>query len=212
MKRVSAASLPKSRPASRSFCPAAGSAKSSGGSSQGGVANRSGIGCASSQRPTGEQREPAEAPVVQARHLGRDHAAHRVADEVRLFQAERLDHVPAVQREVEHVLQQLFARLLAEARPDRREDVEALGQLREQRLLRQQAARAVQEHERSAGALLAHAALDPAPGLDRALAHRGTSGRTRFSYGSIHQRRSSFHSGQRPCRLGITRSAKSRVE
>ncbi len=132
-----------------------------------------------------QQREPVDRPVREAGHLGGDHPAHRVADEVRALDAKRLDDVPAVEREVEHVLEALLAALLAEARPNRREDPEALGQRVEQRLLGQQAARAVQVEKRRAASLLAHAALDAAAGFDRPPAHDrppfASSGRTRPS-------------------------------
>ena len=62
-----------------------------------------------------DERQRRRPPVVDARHLRRDHPAHRVADEVRPVEAERVGDVPAVEREVEHVLEQLLARRLAVA-------------------------------------------------------------------------------------------------
>jgi hypothetical protein len=106
-------------------------------------------------------------------HLGGDHAAHRVADQVRAGEAERSHHVPAVQGEVEHVLQQLLAGGLAVARELGGEDVVARGELVEERVVREEAARAVEEHHRHAAARLQHAAARALPGLDReGLHHR----------------------------------------
>ena len=84
------------------------------------MAKMSGIGCSSIQRPAAPTSTSLrDVAGREARHLGGDHAAHRVADEVRLLQAERVDDVPAVQGEVEHVLEQLLAGRLAVARPAR---------------------------------------------------------------------------------------------
>src|SRR5439155_15586205 len=48
-------------------------------------------------------------PRADGGHLGGDHAAHRVADEDGAVDAEGVDDVPPVEREVEHVLERLLA-------------------------------------------------------------------------------------------------------
>ena len=47
------------------------------------------------------QREPADLLRAERGHLGGDPAAHRLADDVRPLEAERLHHVEAVQEEID---------------------------------------------------------------------------------------------------------------
>src|SRR5262249_2083828 len=118
-----------------------------------------------------------------------------------------------------HVFQQVFARRLAISRQLGSEDVIAPRELIEERVVGEEAARAVEKHERRSAATLEDTAPSPALRLDRARLHRGfpapgrvSWGRRRSSIGWIHQRSSCFHSGHRSRRCGITFSAKSFVE
>ena len=168
-----------------------------------------------------DQHELAEIARRQARHLGGDHAAHRVTDEVWLAEPQRVHQVPAVQGEVEHVLQQLLARRLAVARPLGREHGIPLRELVEERVVAEEAAGAVEKDDGRAAAALQRAATRALLGLDHLPLHRfhsapgfsapgrRSSGRMRSSIGCIHQRSSCFHSGQRSRKWGMTFSAKS---
>ena len=55
-----------------------------------------------------------------ARHLRRDHPPEAVTDNVGPTQAQRVDDVPAEQREVEHVFDRALVLDLAVTRPERR--------------------------------------------------------------------------------------------
>src|SRR5262249_12032840 len=148
-----------------------------------------------------------------------DPPAHRMPDEMRLPETQGGDHVPAVEREVEHVLEQVLSRRLAVARQLGSEHVIAARELIEEGVLIEETAGAMQEDQRRSTAALDHAAPGPAARLDAPGLHRGfsapgrvSSGRSRSSIGWIHQRSSCFHSGQRSRRCGITFSAKSLEE
>jgi hypothetical protein len=80
-----------------------------------------------------------------------------------------------VEREVEHVLEQLLPGGLAVAGQLGGEDVIARGEPLEEGVVGQQPARAVQEHERRAAAALEHAAARAPLRLDGARLHRGDS-------------------------------------
>jgi tetratricopeptide (TPR) repeat protein len=83
-------------------------------------------------------------------HFARDHSAHRESNQNRVFHAERLDYVPGVQGEIEHVAQirALFA--IAVARHERREDMKAGAESIQESEVGIHAASAVQEHQRPA--------------------------------------------------------------
>ena len=109
----------------------------------------SATGCSSI--PEARRRDQGQARDIvglHRRHLGGDHAAHGVADEDRVLQAERVDHVPGVEREIQHVAD--FGRLLAVAvaGQQRRVDVILCGQRLEERVVGGKPAGAVQEDER----------------------------------------------------------------
>ena len=95
-----------------------------------------------------DQTESRNVIVRDGRHLGRDHAAHRMADQDRVLQAECLDHVPGVEREVEHVANLAALLAVAVAGQQRRIDMVLRGQLGEERIGRRRTACAMQEHER----------------------------------------------------------------
>ena len=87
----------KSTPRVRKASPCFGSLNSTAASSKGNNANRSGIGVlVEPETRRGDQHEPAERARVQARHLGRDHAAHGVPQQIETFQPESLHDVPSV--------------------------------------------------------------------------------------------------------------------
>ena len=94
-----------------------------------------------------QQAELRDLGMGDRRHLGGDHAAHRMADEDGLPEPERLQHVERVQGEVEHVAQPVLAARLAVARQQRRDDVILGGEGREQRIARHVAAGAMQKEE-----------------------------------------------------------------
>ena len=138
---------------------------------------------------------------------------------MRLGETEVGDDVGRVQREIEHVFQHVFARRIAVAGKLGGEHVVLLGQRIEERVVGKQAAGPVQKHDRRPAAALEHAHLASALGGQESAVHRVTSapgsersGCRRFGIGLIHQRESSFHSGQRPRSFGITRSANSLLE
>src|ERR1700737_4855187 len=110
-------------PVSRAW-PRSGSWKSSSTSWPGSRAKMSGIGCSSIHRPAAATR------ARRSRSWGAT--------------AERAPHVPAVEREVEHVLEQLLAGGLAVAGQLGSEHVVARGEPVEERVVGQEAARAVQ--------------------------------------------------------------------
>ena len=161
---------------------------------------------------------------LDARHLRRDHPAHRMPDQGGPLgrHTEGVDDVPPVQGEVEHVLEEVLAGGLAVAGELGREHVVTLGQPVEDGVLLEQAAGAVQEDDRRAlprfehptgGALLG---LDgrghPCFSTERVASAKVSSGFTRSSRGRIHQRLSSFHSGHMSRSWGMTFSAKSWLE
>ena len=96
------------------------------------------------------RRKPRDVVRRNRGHLGRHHAAHGMADKDRVLQLQRIDDVPGVQREVEHVAQDAAFLRVAIARQQRRIDVEFLREFRQQRIVRHDAAGAVQEHKRLA--------------------------------------------------------------
>ena len=113
------------------------------------------MGCSGIQRPAGAISTSLRRSFgSHGRHLRRDHAAHGMADEMRALEAELGDDVPAVQREVEHVLEQIVAARFAVARQLGSEYVILLGQGVEEGVLGEQPAGAVQEDQRRAAARL----------------------------------------------------------
>ena len=103
----------------------------------------SGIGCSSSQRPAGrdedELADDRGAPGTPSRRRScRPSSGRRGAGRL---EPERVDEVPAVEREVEHVLEQLLAGRLAVAGPLGRVDVVALRRAVEQRVVARAARR-----------------------------------------------------------------------
>ena len=93
------------------------------------MAKISGIGCSSSHKPAGaDQRQAGDVVRREGRHLARDHAAHGDGRPGSGPSGPALDHVPGVQREVEHVAQLAAFLAVAIAGQQRRIDVEALGQ------------------------------------------------------------------------------------
>src|SRR5205085_12126319 len=99
------------------------------------------------------------------------------------------------------------------------EDVVLLRQRVEEGIFREQAAGPVQEHDGLATATFEHSHFAAAPRGQGFDLHRATSappsvrsGWRRFAIGLIHQRWSSFHSGQTLRSFGMTFSAKSFVE
>jgi DNA-binding beta-propeller fold protein YncE len=99
-----------------------------------------------------DEAEPRHVIGRDRRHLGCDHAAHRVAGEDRVLETERFDHVPGVKREVEHVADLETFLAVAIARQQRRVEVILRRELFEERVGRRRSARAVQEDKRRAAA------------------------------------------------------------
>ena len=92
-------------------------------------------------------------PRADRRKLGRKHAAERVTDHIHHLQPERLDELPEVQAHIEHVVDLLDARRLAEAGMLRRVDAAALGETRQEGGVNREAIDAVQIQQRLAVAL-----------------------------------------------------------
>jgi hypothetical protein len=82
-------------------------------------------------------------------HLGRDHPAHRVSNENGRVDTEGVDHVPAVKREVEHVLEQVLTRRVAVTGQLGREHMmTGRREHLEEPVVVDQAGRSVEEHDR----------------------------------------------------------------
>jgi len=92
-------------------------------------------------------------------HLGRDHAAHRVADDDGVLEFQRVGDIPMMQREIEHVAQLGAFLAVAIAGHQRRIDVIFFRERVREWILAGDAARCVQEEQR-----LARAALEVAHG------------------------------------------------
>jgi hypothetical protein len=52
-----------------------------------------------------DQSEPLDLARRRGRHLGRDHASHRMADQDRAIESKSIDHVECMQSDGEHVAQ-----------------------------------------------------------------------------------------------------------
>ena len=81
-------------------------------------------------------------------HLGRDHPAHGMSDKQRVFQPKRIDDIPGVQGEIEHIANLATLLRVAIARKKRCIDAILLRESREERIVRQDSTGAVQKYER----------------------------------------------------------------
>ena len=169
-------------------------------------------------QPQAGRRKQAELRHLGAgdrRHLGRDHAAHGMADDDRLPELKGLQHVQAMQGDVEHVAQPLLALRPAVARQQGRYDPVLARQRCDQRIVGHEPTGAVQIEK-----VATFAGLDDLDADARRLDREKTrlhSAATLSGTGSFigcTQKRSSwfFHSGHRSRRCGITLSANSLVE
>jgi hypothetical protein len=205
----------KSRPPVSSAIPAAGSWKSAA-ELDGSVAKRSGSGCASSH-------SPADAISTSARRTRRQAAiSAAIIPPIEwptvgaVSRPQRGDHVPAVQREVEHVLERVLAASTRRSRALRREHVDSARERSStdsrssrppRRAGRPAARRRPQSSTRTRTPRAVSICCDPCQVTRRSRrARHGRSGATGSGFG--HQRRRAACSGHSRA-AGITRSANS---
>ncbi len=117
----------------------------------GGVGTREQVGDRMIVAPQPERRdedEPCHAAGNVRRQLRRDHGAIGMADERDAVEADRLEHIVVMQREVVHIADIVELVDIVETGRDRRDHAVAPGELADHRIVLAYAVRSMQPHER----------------------------------------------------------------